>query len=81
MKGKVKELERNSKAKAEELEGLKSEETRQNQEMLSYRDNITHLVLTIHRLVEQKILLAKMLASREQQCRDSERNWQGVVTK
>jgi len=49
--------------------------------MLSYRDNISHLVLTIHQLLEQKSLLAKMLTRSERRCRDNERTWQGVITK
>jgi hypothetical protein len=53
------------RAKSDELEGTKSNETRNSQELLSYRDNIAHLVLSLHRLLEQKSVLAKMLAISE----------------
>ena len=75
LKMRVKDLERQVKTQADELEGARCEETRQCQETVSYRDNIAHLVLTIHRLAEQKRILARMLTASERMGRDVDRAW------
>ena len=63
------------------MSAARIDEERQNAELQSYRDNIGHLMLSLHTLASQKAVLSKMLENNERAGKHARRHWQGFIDK